>query len=88
MEGMNMVETIQQWTDDLEQLHNRIAPRFRRAEPRRRALGYLKGLLATVERTNGWHLAELIGETTPDGVQRLLHAAAWDGDAVRDDLRQ
>ena len=83
-----MVETIQQWTDELEQLHSRIAPRFRRAEPRRRALGYLKGLLATVERKNGWHLAELIGEATPDGVQRLLNAADWDGDAVRDDLRQ
>jgi SRSO17 transposase len=88
MEGLNMVETLQQWTDELEQLHSRIAPRFRRAEPRRRALGYLKGLLATVERKNGWHLAELIGEATPDGVQRLLNAADWDGDAVRDDLRQ
>ena len=83
-----MVETIQQWTGELQQLHSRIAPRFRRAEPRRRALGYLKGLLATVERKNGWHLAELIGESTPDGVQRLLNAADWDADAVRDDLRQ
>lgn len=88
MEGKYMVETIQQWTGELQQLHSRIAPRFRRAEPRRRALGYLKGLLATVERKNGWHLAELIGESTPDGVQRLLNAADWDADAVRDDLRQ
>src|SRR5918996_2121206 len=88
MEGKDMGETIQQWTHQLEQLHSRIAPRFRRAEPRRRALGYLKGLLATVERKNGWHLAELIGEPTPDGVQRLLNAADWDADAVRDDLRR
>jgi SRSO17 transposase len=88
MEGKDMVETIQQWTHQLEQLHSRIAPRFRRAEPRRRALGYLKGLLATVERKNGWHLAELLGEPTPDGVQRLLNAADWDADAVRDDLRR
>lgn len=88
MEGKDMVETIRQWTEELEQLHSRIAPRFRRAEPRRRALGYLKGLLATVERKNGWHLAELIGEATPDGVQRLLNAADWKADIVRDDLRQ
>src|SRR5919106_2265301 len=88
MEGKDMGETIQQWTHQLEQLHSRIAPRFRRAEPRRRALGYLKGLLATVERKNGWHWAELIGEPTPDGVQRLLNAADWDADAVRDDLRR
>ena len=83
-----MLETIQRWADDLEQLHRRIAPRFRRAEPRRRALGYLQGLLATCERKNGWHLAELLGEPTPDGVQRLLSAADWNADAVRDDLRQ
>lgn len=70
-----MVETIEQWTHDLVELHSRIARRFRRAEPRRRVLGYLKGLLATAERKNGWHLAELIGEATPDGVQRLLNAA-------------
>jgi SRSO17 transposase len=45
-------------------------------------------LLAPVERKNGWQLAEALGERTPDGVQRLLNAARWDADAVRDDLRQ
>ena len=78
---------VERWTRDLEALHARVAPRFLRAEPRRRALGYLRGLLATAERKNGWHLAELLGEATPDGVQRLLNAAVWDADAVREDLR-
>lgn len=82
-----MTETIERWARDLDALHARIATRFLRAEPRRRALGYLRGLLATAERKNGWHLAELIGEATPDGVQRLLNAAVWDADVVRDDLR-
>lgn len=82
-----MVEIVQQWDQELEQLYHRIAPRFRRAEPRQRALGYLRGLLSTCERKNGWHLAELLGETTPDGVQRLLSSADWDADQVRDDLR-
>jgi hypothetical protein len=63
------------------------APRFRRAEPRRRALAYLRGLLSSVERKNGWQLAEEAGEATPDGMQRLLAVADWDVDAVRDDLR-
>jgi hypothetical protein len=63
------------------------APRFRRAEPRRRALAYLRGLLSPVERKNGWQLAEEAGEATPDGMQRLLAVADWDVDAVRDDLR-
>ena len=31
--------------EGLEELHRLIAPRFARAEPRRRALGYVRGLL-------------------------------------------
>jgi SRSO17 transposase len=69
-------------------LHKRIAPRFCRAEPRARALRYLRGLLSSVQRKNGWQLAEHLGERSPDGVQRLLNAAHWDAEAaVRDELR-
>jgi SRSO17 transposase len=45
-------------------------------------------LLGTVERKNGWQLAEWIGEATPDGVQHLLERAQWDPDAARDVLRE
>jgi SRSO17 transposase len=72
---------------DLEQLHERIGRRFFRCEPRRRAFGFLRGLLSGVDRKNGWQLAEGVGEATPDGVQRLLATARWDADGVRDDLR-
>lgn len=68
-------------------LHARLAPRFVRAEPRRRSLAYLRGLLSPLERRNGWQLAEHAGEQTPDGMQRLLSNAGWDADEVRDDLR-
>jgi SRSO17 transposase len=44
-------------------------------------------LLSPCARKNGGQLAELLGEPNPDGIQRLLNAAAWDADAVRDDLR-
>jgi SRSO17 transposase len=54
---------------------------------RERARRYLVGLLERVERKNGWQLAEAIGESGPRGVQRLLSAATWDADEVRDDLR-
>jgi SRSO17 transposase len=47
----------------------------------------VKGLLSPVERKNGWQLAEQAGDTTPDGMQRLLATADWDADAVREDLR-
>jgi SRSO17 transposase len=71
----------------LDALHARIAPRFARAEPRRRVLAYLCGLLGNVGRKNGWQLAEHAGERSPDGMQRLLATADWDPELVRDDLR-
>ena len=45
------------------------------------------GLVAGLERKNGWTLAEHAGEVSPDGMQRLLRRADWDVDGVRDDLR-
>ncbi len=64
-----------------------IAGRFGRAEPRRRVGVYLRGLLAALERKNGWTLAEHAGAVSPDGMQRLLRTAGWDVEGVRDDLR-
>jgi SRSO17 transposase len=64
-----------------------IGGRFGRVEPRRRVGAYLRGLLAGLERKNGWTLAEHAGAVSPDGMQRLLRTADWDVDGVRDDLR-
>jgi SRSO17 transposase len=75
------------WAQELERLHGRIAPRFARPEPRRRALTYLQGILSATSRKNGWQLAEYAGEARPDGMQRLLSSAVWDADLVRNDLR-
>lgn len=75
------------WERELYSLHERLGHLFRRPEPRQRSLAYMKGLLGTVERKNGWQLAEWIGEATPDGVQHLLERAQWDADAARDVLR-
>ena len=46
-------------------MHARIAERFRRSEVRERAKRYLAGLLDPAERTNGWELAEPLGEAGP-----------------------
>jgi SRSO17 transposase len=78
---------VWKWGQELERLHARIAPRFVRPEPRRRALAFLKGIVSSIERKNGWQLAEHAGESRPDGMQRLLASAVWDADLVRDDLR-
>ncbi len=77
---------IQAWGAEFNQLHQRISAHFSRCEPRERVLRYLRGLLLPVERKNAWQLAEATGDTTPDGVQRLLNDAKWDADAVRDEL--
>ena len=71
----------------LTALHARVAGRFARPEVRARARRYLDGLVGRVERKNGWQLAEALGEPGPHGVQRLLNAATWDADGVREDLR-
>src|SRR5260221_7242136 len=71
----------------LDEVQARIGPRFRRAEVRRRVRRFLEGLLAPVERKNGWQLAAAIGERGPHGVQRLLLEADWDQEAARDELR-
>src|SRR5215217_2172852 len=84
---MPTIEGAERWAQGLEGLARRIAPRFARAEPRRRALAYLRGLLAPLERKNGWQLAEAAGDATPDGVQDFLSRTRWDAGAVRDDLR-
>lgn len=68
MSSQPTVTDVDEWSKELESLHTRIASRFARAEPRKRALAYLQGLLSSVERKNGWQLAEEAGEATPDGM--------------------
>ncbi len=84
---MVTVGDVRGWAAGLDGVVDGIAPRFGRAEPRRRAGAYLRGLLAPVERKNGWQLAEAAGDATPDGVQEFLSRVRWDADAVRDDLQ-
>ena len=80
-------EDAERWAAGLEGVMERIGARFGRVEPRRRALAYLRGLLSPIERKNGWQLAEIAGDRTPDGVQDFLARVRWDADLVRDDLR-
>lgn len=71
----------------LAELSGRVGVHVRRAEVRSRLQRYLQGLLASVERKNGWQLSEALGESNAHGVQRLLAEADWDEEAVRDELR-
>ena len=84
---MVTVGLVESWDDELGDLFARIAGRFARVEPRKRAFAYVRGLLAPLERRNGWTLAEQAGDGSPDGMQALLCSPCWDRDAVRDDVR-
>jgi SRSO17 transposase len=86
MSGRPTAKQVTAWADEVAVVGARIGRHFVRSEPRRRAVGYVRGLLSGVERKNGWQLAEHLGDPTPDGVQHLLARADWDADAVCDDL--
>ncbi|WP_433662417.1 IS701 family transposase [Nocardia sp. CA-128927] len=72
---------------EFDSLMSRIGARFTRSEPRARAGEYVSGLVAGLERKNGWTVAEHAGEAGPQGMQRLLRKADWDVEGVRDDVR-
>ncbi len=71
-----------------ERFVHRFQHRFARIETYQRAQRYMQSLMSPVKRCNGWQLAEQMGDTTPDGVQRLLNTARWDVDGVREDLQR
>ena len=78
---------LNRWYDHLREMHARLLPHFARPEAHQHALRYLQAILSDIPRKNGWQIAEHAREATPYGMQRLLSAAAWDQDAVRDELR-
>src|SRR5437660_8910174 len=77
---------VQAWADGLDGVVERIAPRFGRPEPRRRARAYLRGLLAPVERKNGWqlqHTADRLGPPSERGPFSHRHGPACPGHLSR-----
>jgi DDE superfamily endonuclease len=60
------------WQTALDELLGRIAGRFTRVEPRRRARAFVCGLLADLPRKNCWTIAEHAGDPSPEGMQHLL----------------
>ena len=78
---------VRLWVNELEAVHGRFVHRFNREEPPQSALAYMRGLIAPLERKNGWTLAEEAGHAGPDRIQRLLNRIEWDADEVLDDVR-
>jgi SRSO17 transposase len=73
---------VDSWESGLKSLLARISPLFYRAESKRHAESYIRGLLSGLERKNGWTIAEHAGEPEPKALQRLLNLSPWDVDAL------
>lgn len=71
------------WEQDFIDFHARFADLFARSEPREQALKYMRGLMSSLSRRNGWQMAEALGDITPDRMERLLYKAQWDADEAQ-----
>ncbi|MFD7532743.1 IS701 family transposase [Streptomyces sp. NPDC059849] len=78
---------VSSWAGELSALQGRFLHRFSRSEPRESALACMRGLIAPLERKNGWTSAEEAGHAGPDRSHRLLNRIEWDADKVLDDVR-
>lgn len=65
------VPAVQGGAASLTDIARCLATSFERAEPRQRAIAYLRGLLSPTERQHIWPLAEGSGDATPSGTLRL-----------------
>ncbi|MDQ2707827.1 MAG: IS701 family transposase, partial [Actinomycetota bacterium] len=83
-DDMVSCEDLQEWTLEFESLAERVALSIAHPNSQAHARDYLAGLLAPIERKNGWTIAEYVGEKEPKKMQRFLNLAAWDADALRD----
>src|SRR6266545_4314662 len=70
------------WESELEGVLTRIRPLFYRTESKKHAEQYVRGLLSSLQRKNGWTIAEHVGEPEPAALQRLLNLSPWDADAL------
>ena len=82
------LEDLAPWAEAFAAFCARCDDLFARSESRRQMQKYLRGLVAPLERKTSWQLAELVQDTTPDRMQRLLYRVPWDVDAARDRLEQ
>ena len=78
--------SLPSWEQQLDTYLNDLLPFFPRKEVREQAKNYLQGLLAPVERKNGWQLAEHLGQLNPYRLQHLLDRAVWDADLITKQL--
>lgn len=80
-------EDLAAWDAEFKDICVRAGPLFYRTDSRAHAVRYLRGLLAPLERKNGWTIAEYAGLHEPKALQRFLNLTPWDSGRLRDLVR-
>lgn len=83
-DGAVTLQELDAWDHEFDELIARIKPLFYRTDSRTHAEHYLRGLLAPLEKKNGWTISEYSGEREPKAMQRFLNLTPWDEDRLRD----
>ena len=87
MAGGSVEATLELWASSLRDVKGRVRPVFRQERMAQSAGLFLDALLGPERRKTGWMRAEAAGDPGPWRQQALLGRAQWDGDALRDVVR-
>src|SRR5665213_1864421 len=79
--------TLELWASSLREIKARMRPLFTQERVARSAGLFLDGLLGAERRKTGWMRAEAAGDVGPWRQQAILGRGRWDGDALRDIVR-
>jgi SRSO17 transposase len=86
-DGAVTEDDLRAWDAEFGNICELISPLFYRTDSRAHAARYLRGLLAPLERKNGWTMSEFTGLREPKALQRFLNLTQWDSDKLRDIVR-
>lgn len=81
-DGRVSAANLANWNAEFDFLLGRLGTVFYRTESRRHAEQYVRGLLAPLQRKNGWTIAEYVGESEPKALQRFLNLSPWNVDSL------
>src|SRR5271168_3835102 len=85
--GGSVEDTLELWASSLRDVKGRIRPLFTQDRVAASAGDFLDALLGNEPRKTGWMRAEAAGDPGPWRQQALLGRGRWDGDALRDVVR-
>ena len=87
-DGAVTKDDLRAWDAEFSRICELISPLFYRTDSKAHAVRYLRGLLAPLERKNGWTMSEFAGLREPKALQRFLNLTQWDADKLRDIVRE